>query len=827
MRYTRRHFLQTLGGAGVGLALSSFGFAASEKPEDLHDTWPDRQETWSISICQQCPGGCGIRVRQVGGRPVKIEGNPDHPVNQGRLCPKGQSALHALYDPDRIRTPLLRTGKRGAGAWKPLGWDEALGMLRQRLAGLQAQGEPHRLAILGGQYRGFMDPLWRRFAHAYGTPNYIRLNCLQTDQAMLAHVLSQGAQAPLSFDLRHARLILSFGCNLLETWQSPVHVARAYADTVSAAGGRTARLVQVDPRFSPTAAKADQWVPIEPGRDGALALGLAYVLIRENLYDDQFVRNFTFGFHDWVDDHGVRQRGYRSVVLDTYEPSHVAEITGVPVETIIQLAREFGARKPALAIGSRGVSQYSNDNLSRLAVHSLNALVGNIGQKGGVLGQNVLPFTPWPSFELDGAARRGVAMPRVDGAGQGRYLLSTDAFQALPQNLKADKPYSIDTLLIYGTNPLLSHPSGAGFSGVLDHVGFVVSFSPYYDETAMMADLVLPDHTPLERWLDDPLTQLAGFSAFSIAPPVVSPLFETRSTGDVVLRLAAMLGGVPALALPWKSYEDLLRFSARGLFEAGFGHVISIPEREGFRQLLRQRGYWRRELATFDDFWKALVSRGAWWDAEENYGALAMVLHTPSRRYEFYSQTLRRQVEEEARKLAEREKGLDVGAAVKRLAGELHLGQNEQLFYLPHYEEPSFRGEDRSYPLHFGSYKLMSRYGGRTGNQPWLQEHPAAFIESDWDPWVEINPVTARRLNIQDGEWVWVESSKGRLRAKARLYPGTRPNMVNMATGAGHTAMGRWAQGVGANPNEVILPGSDVVRGFGTLGETRVRIVKL
>ena len=177
-------------------------------------------------------------------------------------------------------------------------------MVTARLSDLRAKGLAHTLAVLGGQYRGYRDTLWSRFAQAYGTPNYIRLRCFVPERPALAHQLMQGVTTPLAYDLAETQFILSFGANLLESWIGPVHTSQAFARLRRSGDRPRGLLVQVDPRRSPTAIKADRWIPIVPGSDGILALGIANALIREGLYDERFVDQSTFGFEDWVDGAG-------------------------------------------------------------------------------------------------------------------------------------------------------------------------------------------------------------------------------------------------------------------------------------------------------------------------------------------------------------------------------------------------------------------------------------------------------------------------------------------------------------------------------------------
>lgn len=178
MRISRRAFLASVGGATAGAAIyRAMGQSAPDTAQLLQD-WSNYEEEFHASICQQCPGGCGILGRVVDGKLVKISGNPLHPVNQGGLCMKGLTGTQVLYDPDRLRTPLERDGKRGGGKWKPIPWERALERVAGRLQELRRNGKAHTVTFLGGQYRGLVEQIVQRFGRAYGTPNTLRLRCM-------------------------------------------------------------------------------------------------------------------------------------------------------------------------------------------------------------------------------------------------------------------------------------------------------------------------------------------------------------------------------------------------------------------------------------------------------------------------------------------------------------------------------------------------------------------------------------------------------------------------------------------------------------------------
>ncbi|MDH5751937.1 MAG: molybdopterin-dependent oxidoreductase, partial [Deltaproteobacteria bacterium] len=453
MKISRRKFIASVGGAAAGAAAFG-GFA--QTPQDTKNilkAWALQQEQWSPSICQQCPGGCGMLVRVVDGEVVQLAGNPLHPINRGGLCMKGVSSTQVLYDPDRIKSPLAREGNRGEGKWKAISWDEALQKLTANLSQLRSEGKAHTVGLLGGQYRGLRDEIFQRFCEAYGTPNYMRLRSMKPEQEQSTFRFMQGHDRPLTYDLQNSRFVLSFGVNLLEGWSSPVSQQLAHGKQRAGDMGQRGKLAQVDPRYSVTAAKADYWLPVKPGTDAALALGLANVIIQESLEDREFIRDKTYGYDDFKTPDGKVHMGFKRMVLENYHPEEVSRITGIPVEKIFQVARAFARSRPAVAIGERGPSFHANDFYTRMAIHSLNALVGAIGIKGGVVVQGKVPLAPWAQLELDDAAQAGLAKGRIDQSSDNDYLATDSPAKKLLENIEKGSPYQLSTLLVYHTNP--------------------------------------------------------------------------------------------------------------------------------------------------------------------------------------------------------------------------------------------------------------------------------------------------------------------------------------------------------------------------------------
>jgi anaerobic selenocysteine-containing dehydrogenase len=739
-------------------------------------------------------GGCGILARVIDGWAVNIVGNPLHPVNRGTLCPKGIAGLQGLYDPDRIRTPLKRAGKRGEGKWDPISWDEALQIVTASLKDLRQKGESHQLVVLGGRYRGLMRSLWERFLEGYGSPNYIDNQFQWEGMPVEGLFLTQGIYSSPCYDLGNVQYLLSFGSGLLESYWSPVQALMAYGQIRRGRPGQRGKLVQIEPRLSITGIKADEWIPVQPGTEALMALGIAHMIIKEGLYNKEFISDHAFGFENWVEANGREHLGFKEFVLSEYDPNIVSKRTGVPIDTLIRLAREFASNRPSLALG------YRDRPLHQMAVSILNGLVGNIDSSGGVLIPRTVPFRPFPPLKKDIIAQKGLGQGRID---EGKTLLAVGHRPYFfARNVISGKPYKPKVLFLYYTNPLFSNPNPDLFSKAFAEIPFIVSFSPYKDDSTEVADLILPDHTPLERWQDDPLFLNNGFPVFGIRQPVVEPLYQTKATGDVLLLLAKSIGGEIQKALPWNDFKEVILYELKGIFEAKRGDTFGLQFDQAWTRLLERGGWWAPSYKTFEEFWKLIQEKGGWWDPLYDFKEWDRIFQTPSKKFQFYAQGL---------------KQTDFSSVSRDL---------KDSSFLPHWEESKKASDEKEYPFYLHIFKTTALTGGRNANQAWLQGVFGPHLFERWETWVEFNPETAESLGISDRDWVWVESTVGKMKAKARIYKGAMPGVVNIPFGSGHRSGGRWTSGLGENPYQLLRDELDPLTGHPVKGSTRVKVYK-
>ena len=301
----------------------------------------------------------------------------------------------------------------------------------------------------------------------------------------------------------------------------------------------------------------------------------------------------------------------------------------------------------------------------------------------------------------------------------------------------------------------------------------------------MYADVVLPDGTYFERWQDDHVEPGLGFPMFGLRSPAIQHTSlrcsKYRRCPDPDSK--GSRGNCRQL-FPMEDFQEALKVAVKGVFASKRGSI---------------------QVKDFDEFWNALIERGGWWDPSYPFGEWRKKFNTPSGKFEFFSLAMEQSLKEIAHKSS---KSLD------QVLKDLKIEAREDKVFLPHFENPRSIGAEKDYPFHLINYKLMTMAEGRGANQPYLQEIVGPHLYERWDSWVEINPETAQSLGIIDGDSVWVESPAGKVKTKARLFPGTHPRCINIPYGQGHKAYGRWAKGRGVNPNDLLVRDYDYLGGF-------------
>jgi len=555
MKIDRRCFLSFVIGGAAGTALSPLPWKLTDDISIWSQNWPwtpvppKGETTYVASTCTLCPGGCGISVRKVDDRVVKVEGLKGHPVNDGGICPLGLSGAQLLYSPTRVRAPM----KKVNGTWREIAWDAAVQEIADNLKELRAKGQPQSVAWISDTDRGTVAELSKRFLTVYGSPNFIRTPSIQ-DSYELVLYLTQGQRAMAGFDLANATYVLSFGSGIIEGWGAPPYLFRAK----SAMQQKGGKIGQLEGRLSKTAAKADQFIPLKPGTEGALALGLIHVILKEGLYRKDILQNNATGAD-----------ALQKIAADEFAPDAVSKITGVDAKTIVELAKAFAGAKKPLAVCGRGNGRQEAGNAQEfLAVHFLNALMGSINTAGGVVAVPEPDYVDWPEPEMDAAASAGMQQARVDGAGGKDFPLSRYLLNRLPEALDGGASSPVQVLFVNQANPAFRMVDTARVEKSLKKIPLIVSFSSFMDETAALAHYILPNHIYLERFEDVPAARGFPKPFIGLVKPVVAPILKTRHTGDVVIQLAKAVGGNVGSAFAWDSYEACLQESLGDKWDA-------------------------------------------------------------------------------------------------------------------------------------------------------------------------------------------------------------------------------------------------------------------
>jgi anaerobic selenocysteine-containing dehydrogenase len=443
-------------------------------------------------------------------------------------------------------------------------------------------------------------------------------------------------------------------------------------------------------------------------------------------------------------------------------------------------------RRP-VAVWDHAVSWRTGGLAEALAIHALNVLTGAVGRAGGVL---VQPPLPVPS--LDGTPA-GATGPAAGRGGAPAFAAADWAARAAGGGSSAMK-----ALFLYYANPVASAPDPREVVKALERIPLVVSFSPFLDETARYAHLVLPDHIYLERWQDAPAPPSVPIPVWGLVQPMIPPLHDTRATGDVILALASRLGGEVAAQFPWTKVEEIVRQRGADLAAARRGSVFAPSFRREEMRELEARGWWLPHGMSRDDFWSSLKQTGGWFDPYYDYD-------DRSAASQFRDGKIRLFPGEARKRLASTVPGLEEG-------------------FLPLEKAAGTAAAETAYPLRLIPYRVMTLASGGTTLMPWLLETLGILTGDAWETWAEVNPETGRRLGLSSGQRVKIESEAGSFAARLRYFPGAQPGVVNVPYGL-HTAVEGWGNAQGSNPLRAVGGRRDPATGLPDWFSARVRVV--
>jgi molybdopterin-containing oxidoreductase family iron-sulfur binding subunit len=530
----RRDFLKLLGATGTTAAVGPSSESVRRlipyiiPPEDII---PGRA-TWYATTCRECPAGCGLLAKNREGRVVKVEGNPLHPLNAGRLCARGQASLQGIYNPDRTRQPLLR---RPRGGLEHISWDEAETSFITRLGEIAKRGEGRRIVFLSDLIEGTLSDLVNRWVKEVGFGTHVTYEPFAYEALRTANEIVFGFDAIPNYRIGQADFLISFGADFLETWLSPVHYAGAFASFRARHNEGDNLFVFVGPRLSLTAANADHFISVAPGNEHLVALGMIKVILEEGLS-----RSLIAG-----------KRQLLEGMVKDWPLKLIEARSGVEEAILRKLARTFArARRPLALAGG----------LSSSGTHATETAVG----------ANLLcTLLPGTEETIDFAKRSSLG--------------TVSRASELKELLEKMRGGEVDSLLILNANPVFSLPSSWDAEEAIRGVPFVVSFSSVLDETSSLAHLILPTHTPLESWgAYTPRTHAMG-----LMQPVMGTVFDTRHVGDILLRSGRELKG--ADSFPWPDFCELLKSWWR---EHAWKQTPGVSSESFWQEALKKGGMW-------------------------------------------------------------------------------------------------------------------------------------------------------------------------------------------------------------------------------------------
>ncbi len=783
--------------------------------------WPDRQKykgTQQVpGMCQLCSTVCGIVGHVKDGRLIKIEGNENDPNSRGHLCARGHAGLNHQYHPERLLYPLRRVGKRGEGRWKRISWDEALDEIAARLRKIRDDNKHEEFAFHQGRQRS-KDAI-ARFIRAYGTPTQLSHRSLCSGNRRAANLTFLWESDWDLNDVENSKYILNFGSNAFEAHQGHVPFATRIQQGRFNNG---AKLVTFDVRLSNTAGASDEWFAPFPGTDGAIALAMAHVILRENLHDADFINTWTNVTVDELRDH-----------LQHNTPAWAEKISGVAAADIRRIAIEFAKAAPAATtMCNRGSSAHLNGYYNDRAIQMLNAIVGSVGRKGGWC------WSPWggvdPQFKTPpgpGSVRDKYSVledpPEYPLANVWRrmrvgeiiylYLLQGRA------KLQAYMTYNLDSPLTWPEESLTQE--------VLcneELINFHVCINCFYNETAHYADMVLPWTTYLERWDLDARASYNLRPYVGLRTPMVEPLGEARDIRDFFPELARKIGGGMEQWYQHESVEDYMREWARDVPEnpkTGKSGLDRLLEEGAFEDTSREPFYepfavplTASELkgSNIDEL-RAVGGQGIITRDGVGIGILladgraVRGFRTPSRKFEIRSAFVEMVGRNEDCSKLIASSGVKASNRPDHHAGH-DVDVDPMPIYLPMPEHQNLADDE----LVMTSFKWNVHNHGRTMHLKWLAE--IVHTNPAW-----LNPATAARLGLADGDWIEITSYfsemlrteehvthgvaddtgrlvSGTLRVPIVTMPGIHPQALAMSNSCGHWQYTNVAQAIRARP---------------------------
>ncbi len=740
------------------------------------------------TACWSCVTRCAAMGYVEDGRLMKVESNPNSIRTEGVMCSKGQSAPNEVYFPDRLLYPLKRVGPRGGGKWRRISWDEATDELAKRLKKLRDEGRPEKFFFHYGRMKGSSSKLIKSvfLKKVYGVGSYGNHTSICEGGKWTGQELTWGKHYD-NWDMDNTRFVLNFGSNIFETHTNHIPVAHRL---IRAMKERGVELVTFDVRLSNTAAKSTEWIPIRPGTDGAVALAMCHVIMKEGLYDREFFKfiKATKNHKASVDEKISSLKKH----LSRFTPEWAEKESGVAASKIAALARKFAKTKPACVISYRGAVAHYNGAENERTIQMLAAITGNVDNPGGrCRGVGAKWKYPKPKYHVK--ARK---LKIVDGPKKGPLhakLPTHHVSQLVLRMIKDGSQGRPEIYLWYCYNPAYVNGENREYAEILKDeklIPFTVTSNIVYDESSRLADMILPDATYLERWDWEDMVSPAQIPEYYIRQALVKPLGQSRDFADVVCEIANKMG----LPMGFNSKEEFVRLSCEhtpkikdlpgGGFEYMKTHGVwhdpkEKPHYYGYRKEVKEKDL-KKKGVIFDE------ETGVYWNWKKS----------------------KAKSEEEAKKKGYRHtKKAYKGYVGQKIGDKVYKGFKPDKINKSGYfelysdilEEKGFSPMPTYYPipehrrkapdqLVLTTYKVAMHIHSRSTHRKWLAE-----LFHDNPAW--INPETASRLGIGDGDRIKVRSEVDEIVTKARVTDNIVPGIIAISYHVGRQESGRYASG--------------------------------
>jgi anaerobic selenocysteine-containing dehydrogenase len=802
---------------------------------------------WVASTCQGCTQWCAIQIFVQGGRATRVRGNPLSKSNHGYVCPRGHMIPQQMYDPDRIKVPMKRTNpQKGRGVdpkFVPISWDEAVGIVADKMIELRTAGEPHKFSYIRGRYSSTStDLLYGTLPKVFGTPNYFSHSSICAEAEKMGPGLTQGFFGYRDYDLANTNCLVAWGCDPLASNRMVPNMMNHFPGIV-----KRGTVIAIDPRLSTIGAKAHEWLPISPGTDGALAGAIAHVLLTEGLWNKEFVGDFKDGKNLFVAGKMVDEATFTeketnglvkwwNIELKNQTPAWGEKESLIPAAQIVRVARAMGKAAPKTVVYmGPGVGMTPRGTYASMAVYALNGLLGSVDVEGGVWQSPSSPplaATPKADAYVDALATTAGKGKKLDGRGDKDMpaMMNAKTGSGVVLNNLANAmlkdPGAVKVLMASWANLNFSCTGADRWDKVMAKVPFFVHMVPNASEMTMFADVVLPStFNSAEGW--SIVTNMAnGYAYASIQQGAVRRLWDVKQEETEVMWLLAE-------KLKAKGFANLFDYYSKEFKDPETGKApTTAMEFSEIATKMKSAPIWMAKeplkgdtpISGWADFKKKGMFSGAKYTLKKGWGGK---FATETKKFEFYSETLKKGLLEHAKKY---QTTVD---DILTVSG--YTARGEQAF-VPHYEPVKRHGSLADFPLTFIDYKSRLNREGRSANVTWYQEFKKVDPgDVSWGDVVKMNPVDGVKLGLKTGDTVKITSTTGTISCQLKLWEGVRPGTVAKCYGQGHWAYGRVATKdfakaipLGGNNNEVLVDDYDRLSGSTARngGFTGVRIQK-